>query len=45
MEIVVSASPMARPADERRSRVESRTRTDAGNSAGMSFSEISDLPG
>ncbi|HVA58027.1 MAG: TonB-dependent receptor [Gemmatimonadaceae bacterium] len=45
-EIVVSASPTARPADEQYQSAESKSRTDFDNSAGMSFAEkISDLPG
>ncbi len=45
-EIVVSASPTARPADEQYQSAESVSRTGLDNSAGMSFAEkLSDLPG
>ncbi len=45
-EIVVSASPTARPADEQYQSAESKSRSDFDNGAGMSFAEkISDLPG
>jgi len=45
-EIVVSASPTARPADEQYQSAESKGRLDFDNSAGMSFAEkLSDLPG
>ncbi|MFI5370660.1 MAG: TonB-dependent receptor [Candidatus Eisenbacteria bacterium] len=45
-EIVVSATPDARPANEQYQSVESKARVDLQNSPGASFSEkISDLPG
>ncbi len=45
-EIVVSASPTARPADEQYQAAESRSRVDFDNAAGTSFAEkLSDLPG
>jgi iron complex outermembrane receptor protein len=45
-EIVVSAAPTARPADELYQPAASRSRVEFENSAGMSFAEkISDLPG
>ncbi len=45
-QIVVSASPTARPADEEYQSAESKSRQDFDNSAGTSFAEkISDLPG
>jgi iron complex outermembrane receptor protein len=45
-EVVVSASPVARTADEEYQSAESRSRVDLANSAGASFTEkISDLPG
>jgi iron complex outermembrane recepter protein len=45
-QIVVSASPTARPADEQYQSAESVSRQQFDNSAGMSFAEkLSDLPG
>jgi iron complex outermembrane receptor protein len=45
-EIVVSAAPLARPADEQYQAAESRSRIPFATSAGMTFAEkISDLPG
>lgn len=45
-QIVVSASPTARTADEEYQSAESKSRTDFDNTAGMSFAEkLSDLPG
>ena len=45
-QIVVSASPTARPADEAYQPAESKSRVEFDNSAGMSFAEkLSDLPG
>lgn len=45
-EIVVSASPYARPADEQYQSAESKSMVDLHQSAGSSFAEkISDLPG
>ncbi len=45
-EIVVSASPTARPADEQYQAAESRSRVEFDNAAGTSFAEkLSDLPG
>ena len=45
-EIVVSASPTARPADEQYQSAEARSRIDLDNGEGSSFAEkISDLPG
>ncbi len=45
-QIVVSASPTARPADEEYQSAESKSRLEFDNAAGMSFAEkLSDLPG
>jgi iron complex outermembrane receptor protein len=45
-EIVVSAAPTARPADEQYQSAESKSRSEFDNSPGTSFAEkISDLPG
>ncbi|HEY1951636.1 MAG TPA: TonB-dependent receptor [Gemmatimonadaceae bacterium] len=45
-EVVVSASPVARPSDEQYQSTASKSRLEFENSSGMSFAEkISDLPG